>query len=210
MGRMKNMGKWFRKHDPRLPKEPSELFAFKDGKPVAVARPEDPAYILANMPKVGTPHEEAKEILDRLMYDHPHRFIGYASKKGAILDKWGREKEPHFQAGDSLIWRDDMELPMFMQSGRFHHEMWDGRKVLVLPRTDLKADSNTGLVLESPDPTERASIVMRPGCGLLEPDCHLQTLNRLWTGDPDRHWKNGPYPEAVKPIETAPPAGGKA
>ncbi len=141
MGRMKN----------RLPKEPSELFAFKNGKPVAVARPEDPAYILANMPKVGTPHEEAKEILDRLMYDHPHRFIGYASKKGTILDKWGREKEPHFQAGDSLIWRDDMELPMFMQSGKFHHEMWDGRKVLVLPRTDLKADSNTGLVLESPD-----------------------------------------------------------
>jgi hypothetical protein len=205
------MDNWFRNHDPRKPKDPSQLFAFKNGKPVAIVRPEDPAYILAHLPAEGTPHEEAKQIFDSLLYDHPHRFIGYASKKGAILDKWGREKEAHFQPGDAMIWRDDFELPMFMQSGHFHKEVWDGRTVMVLPRHDLKADSNTGIVLESPKPEERASIVMRPGCGLSEPDCHLPTLNRLWTGDPERHWKNGPEPQTANAptAPDAPPAGGK-
>ncbi len=75
-----------------------------------------------------------------------------------------------------------------MVSGRFHEEIWDGRKVLVLPRPDLKADSNTGIVLESPDATEKASIVLRPG-GSAEIDCHIPTLNRIWTGDPNKDYR---------------------
>jgi hypothetical protein len=202
------MDTWFRKHDPRRPKDPSALFAFKNGGPLVVLRPENPEKAIAMIPKQGTPSAAAQAAFDKLLNEQPHQFIGYVSKKGAILDKWGREIEAHMKPGDSMVdCSSQFEPPMFMQSGKFHTEMWDGRKVLVLPRPDLKADSNTGIVLESPVAEDRAAIAIRPGCGT-EVDCHLPTLNRIITGDPKRHYKNGPAND--KPNEDAPPAGGNA
>lgn len=209
---MSKMDTWFRKHDPRKPKDPAALFA---PGPMVVLRPEDPQRTMDGLAKipVGTPHDKAKPMLDELLNEQPHQFIGYVGKSGNVLDKWGTEIEPHMQPGDSMCGlAPDFEPPMFMQTGHFHQEIWNGRKVLVLPRTGLKADSNTGIVMESPDPAEKASIAMRPGCGLTEPDCDLRTLNKLWTGDPDRHWRNGPEPNSSNGGNPAPAslAGGKS
>ena len=194
---MSKMDTWFRKHDPRNPKDPSGLFLFRNGHPVVVLRPKDAAVKMAaiNLIPDGTPHEIAAKAFDEALNSQPHQFVGYAGRgaQGSILDKWGK-KVGDIMAGDSLCGGPQFEPPMFMQSGHFHKEVWDGRTVMVLPRPDLKADSNTGIVLECSDPSERAAIVIRPGGGT-EVDCHLPTINRLITGDPERHYLNGPAPK---------------
>jgi hypothetical protein len=182
---MSKMDTWFRKHDPRNPKDPSKLFAFRDGGPLVVLRPKDAAVKMAMMPKEGTPSAEAAEEFDKALNDHPHQFAGYAGKNGDLLDKWGN-KVSELQPGDSLVSGPQFEPPMFMQSGHFHKEVWEGRTVLVLPRPDLKADSNTGIILESPDPKERSGIMMRGGAK--EIDCHRPSLNLILTGDPNKEF----------------------
>ena len=188
---MSKMDTWFRKFDPRRPKDPSDLFAWKDGEIMVVLRPENQAKKLEglNAIPVGTPHVTAQAMFQALLDDQPHRFIGYAGKKGNILDKWGMEKEPTFHPGDSFVGMGSgvFEPPVFMQTRKFHKETWDGNTVLVLPRPDLKGDSNTGIVLSG---SNAGSIVLRGGSA--ECDCHIPTLNRIWTGDPERHWTKGP------------------
>jgi len=181
------MDTWFRKHDPRKPKDPSEVFAFKGGTPLAVLRPENPALTLEGLAKVpdGTPHEVAKPMLDALFSQQPHQFVGYMSRKGEVIDKWGRViGQP--QPGDDLCWSDEFEPPMFMQTGRFHTEVCDGRTGVVLPNSDLKRDSSTGIIIAAPDPKHVGGVALRGG--IKEPDCHIPTLNRMIHGDPDKAW----------------------
>lgn len=189
---MSKMDTWFRKHDPRAPKDPSKLFTFGNTGPLVVLRPKDAAVKMAMMPAEGTPHLEAAKAFDDALNAQPHQFFGYAGKNGDVLDKWGR-KVGELKAGDSIVSAPEFEPPMFMQSGHFHKEVWGSRTVMVLPRPDLKADSNTGIVLESSDPSERAAVVTRGG--VTEPDCHMPTLNRIMTGDSEKDYRcAGPAP----------------
>ncbi len=191
---MSKMDTWFRKHDPRKPKDPSQLFVFRDGFPMVVLRPADAEKKVAAVKVIteGMPHKEASRLLDEALNDQPHQFIGYLSKSkaGDIVDAWGRVKF-NVQPGDSFCSGPEFAPPMFMRTGHFHKEVWDGRTVLVLPNPALTVDSNTGIVLESCDPAERAAILLRGG--VTEIDCHIPTLNRLMTGDPNKDWRESTH-----------------
>lgn len=187
---MSKMDTWFRKHDPRKPKDPSVLFAFRDGTPLAILRPADAERTMRGLDAIaeGTPHEIAKPAMDALLTEQPHKFVGYLSRKGEVLDEWGRiigQPEP----GDSLCGcGPGMELapPMFMRTGTFHKEVWDGRTVVVLPRPDLSMDSSTGIIVAAPDQKDLGSVALRGG--IKEPDCHIPTLNWMLTGARDKPW----------------------
>ncbi len=192
---MSRMDKFFRKHDPRLPRDVSERFLIKAGHVMAILRPEDPERKLKGLERIpdGTPHEIAQPIFDELLSEQPHQFIGYAARSGvkgipagAILDKWGHPIDT-MKPGDSFVGcgtGTPLEPPAFQTTGHFHMETWDGVKVMVLPTPDLKMDSNTGIVMEG---TGRGGLALRGG--ITEPDCHIPTLNRIWTGDPEIYWK---------------------
>jgi len=198
---MSKMDTWFRKHDPRKPKDPAKAFVFKEGYPVVVLRPENAAMKLAAVAaiQVGTPHAEARKAFDAALNAQPHQFVGYLSNMkaamgdgmfsapaGRIVDKWGRDVGA-VEPGDSFCGGPQFAPPVFMQSGHFHKEVWDGRTVLVLPSPGLTKDSNTGIILESSDASERAAIAIRPG-GPSEIDCDIPTLNYFMTGDRNKAW----------------------
>jgi hypothetical protein len=79
---MSKMDTWFRKHDPRLPKDPSKLFVFRDGGPLVILRPKDAAVKFAQLEAIkdGTPYEIAAEAFDKALNDQPtpsiHRVHG--------------------------------------------------------------------------------------------------------------------------------------
>ena len=202
---MSRMGSdaWWRHRKRQEEKKPdSELsgrFLFKEGRPLAVLRPEDPARKLESVNKieVGTPHEIAQPMFDAILNEQPHLFVGYLAKiredgsgSGEILDKWGSVVDS-IKPGDSFVGcgpGTPLEPPAFMLTGISHTEMWDGRFVLVLPRPDLKIDSNTGIIMASDTEGERGGIAIRGGCGT-EVDCHIPTLNRIITGDPNKDYR---------------------
>jgi hypothetical protein len=164
-------------------------FVFDNGKLTIVMRPKDQALKLRTMSRLteGMPHQTAKPIFDQSLNDQPHQFVGYLSKSGKILDKFGEEKDS-VQPADSLCGLpDDWEPPAFMTTGKCHEENWDGDTVLVLPRPDLRADSNTGIITKSPDPTRLGAIALRGGAK--DVDCHLPVLNKIVTGDPNRDYR---------------------
>jgi len=197
VSRLSNMNKWFRKHDPRnqkpkdSPADPNDLFGFKNGRPVAILRPRDVALKMKTADRaVGLTKEKADAIWNEALSEQDHEFVGYLGKDGGILDKWGR-KVDELRIGDSMVGCGQgtpLEPPAFMMGGKFHQEVWHGRKVFVLPNPELTHDSNTGIVMESPDPAERGAIVTRNGVS--EVDCHIPSLNRIITGDPDIHYLN--------------------
>lgn len=178
----------------------SGRFLFKGGSVMAILRPRDVALKLAGVAKIkeGTPHEIAAPMFDALLDEQEHLFVGYAAKgKPDILDKWGN-KVGDLLPGDSFVGLGNLlEPPMFMRTGVMHQEIWEGRKVLVLPRPDLKLDSNTGIVMDAPDPADKGSIVLRGGA--TEVDCHIPTLNRIWCGDPNIDYRTyKPKPESIQ------------
>ena len=173
-----------------------DQYVFKDGDLMAILRPRPEAVaekirLFSEIP-AGLPAEAYQAYVSEIMDKFVHRFIGYALKDGRIADCSGKligivqpgDSFVHPESKDHKAW---LQLPDFMITGRMHAEIWGDRKVLVLPRPDLKADSNTGIVLESPDPTDRGSIMIRAGA--TEVDCHIPTLNRIWTGDPEKDWR---------------------
>ena len=173
-----------------------DQYLFKGGDPMAILRPrpEDVAEKIKLFSEIPSelPAEAYQAYVGEIMDKFAHQFIGYALKDGRIVDCSGKPIS-NVQPGDSFVHPESkdhkswLRLPDFMTTGRMHTEMWNNRKVLVLPRPDLKADSNTGIVLESPDPADKASIMIRAGA--TEVDCHLPTLNRIWTGDPEKDWR---------------------
>jgi len=187
-------------------------FLFKNGNPMAILRPAvaDVAPKIRAFEKIpaGLPAEPYQAYCNEILDRFPHRFIGYALKDGRIVNCAGKPID-HVEPGDSFVNPSNaLQLPDFMVTGRMHDEIWDGRRVLVLPRPDLKADSNTGIVLESPDPTEKASIVLRGGA--TEIDCHIPSLNHIWTGDRNVDWRTKgsaastePNPQPTAPAESS-------
>jgi hypothetical protein len=185
--------RWKREHNKRQRTQKddavdvSSRFLFKDGMVMVILRPENVDRKLAGVAAIkdGTPHEIAQPAFDELLREQPHQFIGYAAKgRPDILDKYG-ETIDTLRPGDSFVGCNldakMFEPPLFMRTGISHYEVWDGLTVLVLPRPDLKLDSNTGIVVESTNPADRGSIVLRGGATKV--DCHIPTLNRIWTGD---------------------------
>lgn len=182
-----------RSRDNKLQLATPDQFLFKNGNPMAILRPrpEDVAEKLRLFDEIPAtlPYEVHQAHITEILCDKiPHQFIGYALRDQRIVDCSGKPVGS-IQAGDSFVSpSNQLQLPDFMVTGKMHDEIWDGRRVLVLPRPDLQADSNTGIVLESPDQTERASIVLRGGAP--EVDCHIPTLNRIWSGDPERDYRS--------------------
>jgi hypothetical protein len=200
--------RWKREHrkrapEPAKPPDPwkpfdSSRFAFKEGAPFGVLRPKDAARKLVGLERLYGVSDRDGRMFDELLTEQPHQFLGYLgclNDDGGvppILDGWGKEVG-RVQPGDSFV-RSNMlsALPAFMLTGSCHLEWWNteyGRVIVtVLPRPDLKADSNTGIVTGPPDCDKKGSIAMRGG--IAEPDCHIPILNRIWTGDPDVYWKD--------------------
>ena len=194
----KRIAKRFRReHRERKPELPQpDQYLFKNGDPMAILRPrsedvDEKIRLFSAIPE-GLPAEAYQAYVGEIMDKFVHQFMGYALRDGRIVDCSGKPIG-NVQPGDSLVHPESkdhkswLRLPDFMTTGRMHTEMWNDRKVLVLPRPDLKADSNTGIVLESPDPADKASIMIRPGG--TEVDCHIPTLNKIWTGDPEQDWR---------------------
>ena len=177
-----------------------DLFVFKDGEPMRVLRPEDAARkmatagfteaMAANPGSADVPLDA--EAFDRSLSEQPHQFVGFAAKDGSILDRFGRVVGK-VQPGDSFVGGAHFEVPAFMTTGHFHEEQWGAYTVLVIPRPDLKVDSNTGVVMKSPDASLLGAVVLRPGA-TGEPDCHLPSLNRIITGDPNKNYRGDPPP----------------
>jgi len=71
--------------------------------------------------------------------------------------------------------------------GRFRKVQVGERVLMPLPTPDLKRESNTALVMESPYPNERGAIVCLNG--ITEIDCHVPTLNYLITGDSTKDYR---------------------
>jgi len=181
---------------PKQPDKPTSyggagMFVFKGGEPMRVLRPEDAAVKLAavNLIPEGTPHKISAEAFDRALSDQPHQFIGFAGKDGSILDKFGKVIDT-VKPGDSFVGGKQFELHAFMTTGRFHEEQWDEHTVVVMPKPDLKSDSNTGVVVKSPDSSLLGAIFMRGG-STGEVDCHIPSLNRIITGDPKKDYRGG-------------------
>ena len=179
-----------------------EDFLFKNGEFMVILRPADPARKLAWLDKipVGTPHEIAQPLFQEALDEQPHRFIGYASRRGAILNSDGEEIEAAFQPGDSFSGGPHFQPPAFMLTGKIHEEIWDGDTVVVLPRPDLRCDSCTGVVTKSRYEDRRGAIVLRAG-GPPEVDCHLPTLNRIITGDPNIDYRTQTKGDASAPSD---------
>jgi len=203
---MSKMGRMFnRLHErgwgrgaPVGPTYGPELFAFKNGEPLRVLRPEDAARKMATAGLTeasigyhGPPPDT--EAMDRALNEQPHQFIGFAAKDGKILDRFGRVIDA-VRAGDSFVSGPQFSLPAFMTTGKFHEETWGEHNVVVLPRPDLKADSNTGVVVKSKDRSLLGAVILRPG-STGEVDCHIPSLNRIVTGDPAKDWRGDPPPE---------------
>ena len=182
-----------------------EDYVFAGGYVTVILRPRDPQRKLDELDKIkpGTPHEVAKRMMDSLLWEQDHRFVGYASRDGKILDRRGRVLGD-LQPGDSFAGGPHFRPPDFMLSGKYHTEQWGADTVFVLPRPDLKADSNTGIVMESDDLSRRGSIVTRGG--ITEPDCHIPSLNRIITGDPDIHWRTPQRANAENPQPSCDPS----
>lgn len=185
---------------PKQPDKPTSyggaaMFVFKGGEPMRVLRPEDAALKMAT---AGFPEAMAAnpgstdvpldaEAFDRALSEQPHQFIGFAGKDGSILDKFGKVIDT-VKPGDSFVGGKQFELPAFMTTGRFHEEQWDEHTVVVLPKPDLKSDSNTGVVVKSPDSSLLGSVLLRAG-STGEVDCHIPSLNRIITGDPKKDYR---------------------
>lgn len=171
--------------------EPQD-FVFKDGNFMVVLRPKDAELKLRSAQEVGKlPTDEQLDAFKLLISEQDHQFIGYAChQEPNILDKHGRSID-QLKPGDSLFYDDGktFQPPAFMTTGSFHEERWGEVTVVVLPRPDLKSDSNTGIVVQvhSGD-TPQASIVKRPGCPG-DPDCDHKALNKIWTGDEEIDWR---------------------
>lgn len=197
IGRILGNGGFLGEKKPdRKPTEPksfggAELFVFKGGEPMRILRPKDAAVKLATIEAApdGTPHAVASELFDRALNEQPHQFVGFAGKDGNVLDKFGRVVGPMLP-GDSFVGGSQFELPAFMTTGTFHEEKWDVHTVVVLPKPDLKSDSNTGVVVKSPDSSLLGAIILRPG-STGEVDCHVPSLNRIITGDPNKDYRGG-------------------
>lgn len=178
-----------------------DQFVFKEGRPMAILRPSDLGKKLAGLAKIptGTPHEIAKPMLDQLLEEQPHQFVGYATKSGKIVNCAGKVISS-LQPGDSFIGVDPdnqlLQLPDFMTTGVHHLEIWDGRTVVVLPRPNLKVDSNTGIIVSPSDASERGAIMLRGG--QIEIDCHIPTLNRIITGDPNIDYRTVDKKETIQ------------
>ncbi len=191
---MSKMDNWFRKHDPRTKKArdsadtTNNLFLFKNGKVMAILRPADVALKMAHTKRLENGTMSPAEF-DAMLSKQDHQFVGYAAKGSPkILDGYGRPID-ELKVGDSFVGcghGTPFAPPMFMQTGKYHAEVWDGETVVVLPTPDLKGDSNTGIVVKSEKPENRGAIALRGG--ITEPDCHLPSLNRIITGDPERHY----------------------
>lgn len=141
-----------------------DSFVFKNGEPMRILRPRDAAAKVAGMAELhdGMPKAEADALFDRLLSEQEHQFVGFASKDGSILDRFGKvvgKLEP----GDSFVGGSQFSLPAFMTTGKFHDETWGEHTVMVLPRPDLKADSNTGVVVKSADRSLLGAVILRPG-----------------------------------------------
>ncbi len=194
---MSKMDEWFRKHPrtktARTADPSNNLFLFRNGHVMAVLRPESAAVKLAQLESLKD-GKMTEAQFDALLNDQPHQFIGYALRtqpngngKMNIGDGWGKAID-EVQPGDSFVacgHGTPLEPPKFMQTGVCHVELWDDEEVVVMPTPDLKGDSNTGVVIRSKN-GHNGAIVTR--AGITEPDCHLPTLNKIITGDPERHW----------------------
>ena len=176
-----------------------ESFVFKRGEPMRVLRPEDAALKMATAGvregalgggEVSPEDGFDAEAFDRALSEQPHQFIGFAGKDGSVLDRFGKVVDK-LKPGDSFVGGEQFPLPAFMTTGSFHKEQWGDHEVLVMPRPDLKADSNTGVVTKSPDSSLLGAVVLRPGA-TGEVDCHLPSLNRIITGDPDKDYRGTP------------------
>jgi hypothetical protein len=132
------------------------------------------------------------EAFDRSLSEQDHQFVGFAAKDGSILDRFGKVVGT-LQPGDSFVSGPQFSLPAFMATGTFHEETWAEHTVVVMPRPDLQADSNTGVVVKSSDPSLLGAVILRPG-STGEVDCHIPSLNRIITGDPAKDWR-GDAPE---------------
>lgn len=201
VGRILGNGGYFGKtKPPRLSSERvvvhgPESFVFKNGEPMRVLRPEDAAVKLATaglrsgaVPgSLSLEDQLDAEAFDLSLSEQPHQLVGFAGKDGSILDRFGRVVGT-LQPGDSFVSGEQFPLPAFMTTGAFHKEQWGDHTVLVLPRPDLKADSNTGIVTKSADRSLLGAIVMRPG-STGEVDCHIPSLNQIITGEPNKDYR---------------------
>ena len=193
---MSKMDTWFRKHDPRTKaartaEKTNNLFLFKDGRVMAILRPEDAALKIAQFEQIKNNITPAE--FDAMLNEQPHQFIGYAAKGSPkILDGFGKPID-ELKPGDSFVGcghGTPFEPPAFMRTGKMHVELWGEDEVVVMPTPDLDGDSNTGVVVKSPKEENRGAVVLRGGTK--EVDCHLPTLNRIITGDPERHYTRPP------------------
>lgn len=189
------MDTWWHKRRKRGQQsaDQSGKFLFKEGRVMAILRPKDPELKLASVAriKIGTPHEQAQPMFDELLNEQPHLFVGYAARgTGNILDAYGDVIDV-IKPGDSFVGcgtGTQLTPPMFMRTGKFHHETWDGRVVVVLPDAELKADSNVGIVTGPPDSPDRGAVILRGGAK--EVNCHIPTLNWMITGDKNKDYRS--------------------
>ncbi len=72
---------------------------------MAILRPDDPERKLAGIAAIqpGLSHEEAEVVLNGLLNEQPHTFIGYASREcGRILNEYGKIIG-FLRGGDSFV-----------------------------------------------------------------------------------------------------------
>jgi hypothetical protein len=154
----------------------ADRFMFKGKKPVAVLRPRDPERVLREIEAaIALADPAARAAAVNATLDQDHQFIGYGStaSTGEVIDGWGQPVD-RLQPGDAFVsCSGPLAPPAFMVTGRFHYELWNGSKVMVLPKPGRSMDSNTGVIVDSPDPSLKGAVVTRAGSGV---DCDREAL----------------------------------
>jgi hypothetical protein len=77
----------------------------KDGKKVAIIRPENPALALEMVKAIreGTPHKKAQRAFNRMLDAQPYKFMGYAAKgEPHFLNEFGQVMG-NVEPGDSFV-----------------------------------------------------------------------------------------------------------